>query len=310
MFEGISKYVIMLIIIYFITLIVKKREMSKIFKKALKNPKDAYIPFLCTKTLISVAHSNEKLFYQTFVPFLRINAYIKIYEDLLKTFGQDIKEASKYYFMPMVYFTKLGSGDARVEIHDYDLKNEYLESQEMLYEPAIGEVEKPLYEMTDPGYYIPEKEKEKIVYKVTRRNNVNKETILDIPSNEENSLDNIEEEKNISANDSISPEEVSPVLELPKEDVNIENPYEEIVRFNQSEMKNEINNIEGPSTVFTDDTLIPDERMEKVVEAVNEEKVETSPIHENVKGRPKMCPKCGAILAPSAEVCFLCGTHL
>jgi len=68
--------------------------------------------------------------------------------------------------------------------------------------------------------------------------------------------------------------------------------------------------IEGPKSVFTDNSLEPDKRQEKVVKAEKKEEKQVNPIQEATKGRPKMCPKCGAKLAPGAEVCFLCGTHL
>lgn len=289
MFEGIGKYILALFIIYLISYVIKKIELAKIFKKANEKKSKAYIPFLCTKKLIEISHSNPKLFKLTLIPFANILANIKIYEDMLKTFGQDPKEAPLYFFMPMVYFTKLGSGNARVQIHDYDINNEYLENQSILYEPVTGEEEKPLYDMTDPGYYVPEKKEERIIYKVSRKNNLNNpnQTILDV--------------NNISVN------QVSEVPELNQSGTSVfennqENP---IVENNLDSVLNS-----GPKTVFTDNSLEPDKRHERVVEAVKKEEVIKNPIVENITGRPKLCPKCGAKLAPGAQTCFLCGTKL
>ena len=314
MFEGTFKYILMLLGIYVLSYIVKKIEMAKIFKKAKEKPSKAFIPFLCTKTLINVSHANSKLFGLTLIPFVNIPAYINIYKEMLKTFGQDPKEAPMYFFFPMIYFTKLGSGSASEVIHDYDISNEYLEAQSMLYEPVIGETEKPLYEMTDPGYYIP-KPKEEIVYRVARRN---KNEINDpikimahnpVPVQEENPNQNLGIPRNVP--DPAEPKSV-PEAKAVKPEVSIfdipvnEKPKEEI----KESKKIETINVSGPKSVFTDNSLEPDKRKERVVEAKQEEKQLKNPITENITGRPKMCPNCGAKLAAGAKVCFLCGTHL
>jgi len=293
MFEGIGKYILVLFIIYLISYVVKKVEMAKIFKKANVKPSKAYIPFVCTKELIDISHSDPKLFNLTLIPFVNISAYIKIYKDMLKTFGQDPKDAPLYVFMPMVYFTKLGSGNAIVQIHDYDLNNEYLEAHNILYEPVVDVEETPLYDMTDPGYYVPKKQEERIVYKVSRKNNLNRpnETILDMDTKEKDqTVQNIPETNN-------------------EQPVNIFKVNEGTVQESIIKTPEPVLN-EGPKTVFTDQSLEPDKRQERVVEVEKKEEVMKNPITENITGRPKMCPKCGAKLAPGAQTCFLCGTHL
>lgn len=297
MFEGTFKYVLGIFIVYLISYFYKKVELAKIFKKANEKPGKAYIPFVCTQVLIKISHSDSKLFGLTLIPFVNISAYIKIYKDMIKTFGGDEKEAPLYFFMPMVYFTKLGSGDYKVQIHDYDLNNEYLQAQSMLYEPVIGEEEKPIYEMTDPGYYVPQKKKEQIIYRVARRNQNVVNDPIKIAANE-------------SKQESVP--EMIPELEVSKEpiiepQVTKEVPVQEKTIFDVRPMDVVTS---GPKSVFTDKTLEPDKRHERVVEVQKTVEEKKNPIQENVTGRPKMCPKCGAKLAPSAKVCFLCGTHL
>ena len=60
--------------------------------------------------------------------------------------------------------------------------------------------------------------------------------------------------------------------------------------------------------VFLNESLQPDERQETVIEAKKQEiKPEEKPIVVD-KSKPKVCPKCGTKLSPTATTCFLCGT--
>lgn len=75
---------------------------------------------------------------------------------------------------------------------------------------------------------------------------------------------------------------------------------------------NQNNNIETPynETVFSNENLQPDERQETYIEAKVEETVApTNPINaSNLK--PKVCPKCGTKLEPTAKTCFFCGSNV
>ena len=53
----------------------------------------------------------------------------------------------------------------------------------------------------------------------------------------------------------------------------------------------------------------PDERHETIIEAKEEKKEEEKPIIID-DSKPRVCPKCGTKLAPTATICFLCGTKL
>lgn len=71
------------------------------------------------------------------------------------------------------------------------------------------------------------------------------------------------------------------------------------------------NNIVSNDSIFTNQNLEPDKTYTTYVEAKPEEETEKTPIITPANsGRPKMCPKCGARLAPDAQACFLCGTKL
>lgn len=68
-------------------------------------------------------------------------------------------------------------------------------------------------------------------------------------------------------------------------------------------------NLYTQDNVFSNSSLEPDERKETIVEAKEEIKEEEKPI--NIQdGKPKVCPKCGTKLEPSAQICFFCGTQV
>lgn len=75
-----------------------------------------------------------------------------------------------------------------------------------------------------------------------------------------------------------------------------------------NEIKEENINYTNDS-VFSNNSLEPDERKETIIEAKKEEKKEEKPIITD-SGKPKVCPNCGTKLSPAATTCFLCGTKI
>lgn len=75
-----------------------------------------------------------------------------------------------------------------------------------------------------------------------------------------------------------------------------------------NEIKEENINYTNDS-VFSNNSLEPDERKETIIEAKKEEKKEEKPIITDL-GKPKVCPNCGTKLSPAATTCFLCGTKI
>lgn len=72
-----------------------------------------------------------------------------------------------------------------------------------------------------------------------------------------------------------------------------------------------VNQVPTQESIFTNESLEPDKTHTTYVEAKQEEVKEEKPIITPANtGRPQMCPKCGARLAPDATACFLCGTKL
>ncbi|MBR3229903.1 MAG: zinc ribbon domain-containing protein [Bacilli bacterium] len=62
-------------------------------------------------------------------------------------------------------------------------------------------------------------------------------------------------------------------------------------------------------TVFSNSNLEPDTRKETIIEAKPEVKQDVNPITVN-NLKPKVCPKCGTKLEPTAKTCFFCGTNV
>lgn len=79
---------------------------------------------------------------------------------------------------------------------------------------------------------------------------------------------------------------------------------------NNNSTNNETLNNNENNTVYFNKSLEPDERHETFIQAKQEEeKKEEKPIVID-KSKPKVCPKCGTKLSPTATTCFLCGTKL
>ncbi len=77
-----------------------------------------------------------------------------------------------------------------------------------------------------------------------------------------------------------------------------------------SEIENQIPDNNENDTVFTNQNLQPDERKETIITTQEEKpKEKVAPIIVD-SSKPKVCPNCGTKLAPTASICFLCGTKL
>ena len=86
--------------------------------------------------------------------------------------------------------------------------------------------------------------------------------------------------------------------------------YNQINNPVQEELQINLYTIDNQDNVFSNQSLQPDERHETVIQAKPvEEKPQEKPIVVD-SGKPKVCPKCGTKLAPTATTCFLCGTKL
>ena len=72
---------------------------------------------------------------------------------------------------------------------------------------------------------------------------------------------------------------------------------------------NQTGEVQYNDTVFSNQKMQPDERKETYIQAQKEENQELNPITVN-NLKPKVCPKCGTKLEPTAKTCFFCGTNV
>ena len=104
---------------------------------------------------------------------------------------------------------------------------------------------------------------------------------------------------------------IAPIIKntLPKPVVINPEAYVQINNAVQEEPPTNLYTVQNNDNVFSNNALEPDERQETVIEAKQAEQKEEKPIIAD-QGKPKVCPKCGTRLAPTATTCFLCGTKV
>ena len=75
------------------------------------------------------------------------------------------------------------------------------------------------------------------------------------------------------------------------------------------EVPKQVEDMYTADNVFLNSSLEPDERKETIVEAKVQVEEEAKPINV-IDNKPKVCPKCGTKLEPTAKICFFCGTEV
>ncbi|MBR3199107.1 MAG: zinc ribbon domain-containing protein [Bacilli bacterium] len=75
------------------------------------------------------------------------------------------------------------------------------------------------------------------------------------------------------------------------------------------EVPKQVEEMYTADNVFLNSSLEPDERKETIVEAKVQVEEEAKPINV-IDNKPKVCPKCGTKLEPTAKICFFCGTEV
>ncbi len=239
--EGTGKYFLMLFLVFLIVYVAVKISLGYLLKRAKEKSWKAYVPIYTTYVLVDLLEMPKKTFYLSLIPFAGLYYLYLIIKQLLIGFRENPKEAIWYIIFPMYNFPKLAFKKPKFALNEYDLTEEFLETQNILFD-------KP-------------KEVEEIVPEVPAVSEVNAQPNV-------NTLE-------------------------------------------QRDTKEPINNVPEGDSVFNNESLEPDKTHTTYVEVKPEEKKEEKPIiTPAVSGRPKMCPKCGARLAPDATVCFLCGTKL
>lgn len=129
-------------------------------------------------------------------------------------------------------------------------------------------------------------------------------------SNQNILFETIPEEPIINQSTNTVPNKMAPQSQTTQGEVVI-NPslYNQMNTTVKEESIIDLYNKEGRNSVFLNNDLEPDERHETVIEAKQEVKPEENPIFVD-NSKPRVCPKCGTKLSPTATTCFLCGTKV
>lgn len=262
--EGTGKYFLWLFLIFLIVYIAVKISLAFLLTRAKEKAWKGYVPIYTTYVFVRLLGLNKKIFYFSLIPFVNLYYYYIIIKELLKGYGQDSRQAIWFIIFPMYKFPELAFKRPKFLLNEYDLTEEFLETQDMLFnkpeEATVQEVQNVTPAMTP----------------VNSNEAVNNSSMIINPvSYEQMPVNNNLENPNIQGN-------------------NLQNIQQNV----------------QTDSVFTNKALEPDKTHTTYVEAKQEVKEEKPIITPVATGKPKLCPNCGARLAPDAKVCFLCGTKL
>lgn len=314
MFEGTGKYFLLLFLIFVIVYITKKICLYFLFKNAKEKPYKALIPIYTTKVLVDLLNMKKSIFYLCLIPGVNLFYYHQIYKQLLLGFGQNEKETIWFDLIPMYKFPELVFKNPRFILNEYDLTSAFIESQNALFEKPKEELPDKieLVNLADKiDEYNGQKASNDIIIEPTKYEQI--PDISNIPN--ESASQNLEAPTDINSNHYEEMPVINDIYSYQNtNDTNLWNvsnePKIEEPVLETPEIKVEDTNNNYGDSVFTNKSLEPDERHEKIVIAEKKEEKEKNPIDPYHEGRPQMCPNCGAKLASGATTCFLCGTKL
>lgn len=305
MFEGTGKYFLMIFLILVIVYITKKIALYFIFKKTKSEPYKALIPIYTTLELVDMLDMKRKVFYMCLIPGVNLFYYYQIYKQLLLAFGQDPSEAIWYVLVPMYKFPELAFKSPHFILNEYDLTSGFIQSQNALFEADKDKLPDKiemfnLQDKVDEFHEQRAHPKEQTIVKPEQYEQIPKIFNEGSENMNDRSLFNYGESE---ANTNVNPNEI---WNTPSEPVKQKEEAPKITI--EPKISEDTQNF-GDS-VFTNKSLEPDKRHEKIVIAEKHEEEERKPIDPFNDGRPQLCPNCGAKLAHNATTCFLCGTKI
>ena len=140
-FEGIGKYVTLILLIFLIVLITVKICEYFIFKSAKIEGYKAFIPFYNRLLLIEKLDLKKDIFYKTLIPFANLYYYYIIIEKLLDAYNLDNKQAIYFILIPMYKFPELIFKKPQFMLHMYDNTEQFLNNEKSLYEKEVEEIQ-------------------------------------------------------------------------------------------------------------------------------------------------------------------------
>lgn len=132
--EGTGKYFWLLFFVFLIVYIAVKVSLGFLFKRAKLESWKAYIPFYTTYVLVNLLGMPIKNFYLSLIPFFGLYYLYLIIGKFLAGFNQNPKGAIWYVVFPMYNFPKLAFKNPKFVLNEYDLTEEFIEMQNILFE--------------------------------------------------------------------------------------------------------------------------------------------------------------------------------
>lgn len=216
--EGTSIYFWLIILVFLIVYITVKICLGNLLKRAKQEAWKGYVPFYTTYVLVDLLGLKKSVFYMSLIPFVNLYYYNIIVAKLLEGFNLNPKDSIWYIVIPMYKFPELVFRRPKFKLNEYDLTNEFIETQNALFNKSQDELPDSI-ELIDVHKEIEKKmEQEANSYTtdsgiVIEPNNYN-QTINDVGSIYNDNAENVythntteEEEKQMTYVEAPEPEE-------------------------------------------------------------------------------------------------------
>lgn len=131
--EGTGLYFWLLFLVFFAVYVTVKICLGYLFKRAKEKAWKGYVPIYSTYALVKLLSLDMKLFYMSLIPIVNLYYYNIIIKKLLEAFGLDSKDSIWYIVIPMYKFPELVFKNPKFRLNEYDLTNEFLEAQNVLF---------------------------------------------------------------------------------------------------------------------------------------------------------------------------------
>ncbi len=191
--EGTGKYFLMLFFIFLIVYVAVKISLGVLLKRAKEQSWKAYVPVYTTFVLVKLLRMPMKTFYMALIPFVGLYYLYLIIKELLVGFRQNPKDAIWYVIFPMYNFPKLAFKKPKFALNEYDLTEEFLETQNILFEKPKEDVVVPEMPVSEPI----------VNESVSTIESVTEPTITAVPVNDFNNIQPVTEDVTSPNNDSV-----------------------------------------------------------------------------------------------------------
>ena len=138
--EGTGIYFWLLVLIFLIVYITVKISLGFLLTRAKEQAWKAYVPFYTTLVLVDLLGLKRSVFYLSLIPLVNLYYYYIIISKLLEGFAMNTKDAIWYIVFPMYKFPELAFKRPKFRLNEYDLTQEFLETQNILFSKPQDEL--------------------------------------------------------------------------------------------------------------------------------------------------------------------------